>query len=242
MHTGHFPQRRGIEALYSVNLASSPLGDVKNISDLIEALRRKAAATPKGQWIRGDGYDQNELTEKRNPTREDLDKASIDHPIFVSQSAGHMGVANRLALKMAGITKDTPNPRGGVYEKDSKTGEPNGIMEENSGAVSRLIPPLTSPQIQEAVKWTVQNYLSQGVTTATIAGGGISKELWAAGAAGVVPLRVVAMAYTSASAQLPPARMLGDEMMKTGLTIKIVHDGSIQGGYTGYLTKPYYLG
>ncbi len=114
-------------------------------------------------------------------------------------------------------------------------------MEENSAAVSRLIPPLTPAQIQEAIKWTVQNYLAQGVTTATIAGGGISKELWAAGAAGLVPLRVVAMAYTSASAQLPPAHLVGDEMMKTGLTIKIVHDGSIQGGYTGYLTRPYYV-
>lgn len=236
----HFPSA-GIEALYSVNLSSPPLGDVRNINDLIEALRRKAASTPKGQWIRGDGYDQNDLTERRNPTREDLDKASIDHPIFISQSAGHMGVANSLALKMAGITKDTPNPRGGIYEKDPKTGEPNGIMEENSQAVARLIPPLTPAQIQEAIKWCVRNYLSQGVTTATIAGGGIGKALWDAGAAGLVPLRVVAMSYTSPTASLPPAKMQGDEMMKTGLTIKIVHDGSIQGGYTGYLTKPYYL-
>ena len=124
----------------------------------------------------------------------------------------------------------TPNPKGGVYEKDTKTGEPNGIMEENSQAVARLIPPLTPAQMQEAIKWCAQNYLSQGVTTATIAGGGISKALWDASAAGLVPLRIVAMSYTSPAAELPPAKMQGDEMMKTGLTIKIVHDGSIQGG------------
>ncbi|HWE53082.1 MAG TPA: amidohydrolase [Bryobacteraceae bacterium] len=236
----HFPAA-GTEALYSVNLASPPLGDVKNIADLIAALRRKAAVTPKGQWIRGDNYDQNDLAEKRNPTREDLDKASTDHPIFIGQSAGHMGVANSLALKLAGIAKETPDPKVGIYEKDPKTGEPNGIMEENSQAVARLIPPLTPAQIQEAIKWCAQNYVSQGVTTATIAGGGISRAFWAAGAAGLVPLRIVAMNYTSPAANLPPAKLQGDEMMKTGLAIKIVHDGSIQGGYTGYLTKPYYL-
>ncbi len=233
----HFPGA-GTAALYSVNLTSPPLGDVRSIGDLVDALRRKAASTPNGEWIRGGGFDQNELKEGRQPTREDLDRASTEHPIFISHSAGHLAVANSMALRMAGITKDTPNPKGGVYEKDPKTGELNGILEENSQAVARLIP-LTPAQMREAIKWSVRNYLSNGVTTATIAGGGIGKELWAAGKDGLVPLRIVAMSYAPAG-DPAPAGLIGGEMMKTGLTIKIVHDGSIQGGYTGYLTQPYY--
>lgn len=235
----HFPGS-GTAALYSVNLASPPLGDVRTIDDLVAALRRKAANTPKGEWIRGGSYDQNELREHRNPTREDLDRASAEHPIFITQSAGHMAVANSMALKLAGLSKETPQPRGGVYQKDLRTGELNGILEETFGAVARLIPQLTAAQMNEAIRWSAQDYVSKGVTTATIAGGGIGRELRAAGAAGQVPLRVVAMDY--ARADLPPARLMGDEMMKSGLTVKIVHDGSIQGGYTGYLTKPYYTG
>jgi predicted amidohydrolase YtcJ len=106
--------------------------------------------------------------------------------------------------------------------------------------VARLIPRLTAEQEQEAIKWSVNDYLSHGVTTATIAGGGISRGLETASKSGLIPLRIVAMMHGPLEGDFPPAHLIGNEMMKTGLTIgEDVHDGSIQ-GCTGYFTRPYY--
>lgn len=234
----HFPGS-GTSALYTVNLSSPPVGSVKSITDVIDALKKHAQQVPKGQWIRGGGYDQTLLTERRHPTRYDLDKASIDHPIYISHASGHLAVANSMALKLANVTKDTPQPKGGVIQKDLKSGEPNGVFEESGQVVGRLITQLTPAQEQEAIKWSVADYVSHGVTTATIAGGGIGRELDAASKAGLITLRVVAMGRSAPAANSMPAKMIGTEMLKTGLTMKIVHDGSIQ-GFTGYFVQPYH--
>jgi predicted amidohydrolase YtcJ len=234
----HFPGN-GVDALYVVNLGSPPVGPINSIDDLVAALKKKAANTPKGEWIRGSGYDQTLLKEGRHPTRADLDRASTDHPIYISHASGHLGVANSFALKIAEVTKNTPQPPGGVIQKDPKTGEPNGVFEESGGMVARHAPRYTPEQMREAIKWAVKDYAEHGVTTATLAGGGINDGLKAASRDGVLPLRVVAM--LAWNPKLPKAALIGNEMLKTGLTVgEDVHDGSIQ-GYTGYLTKPYYV-
>jgi predicted amidohydrolase YtcJ len=235
----HFPSN-GTTALYVANVQSPPLGPVNSIDDLVGVLKKKAMETPKGQWIRGAGYNQTLLKEGRHPTRYDLDKASTEHPIYISHASGHLGVANSLALKLANITKDTPQPSGGVIQKDPTTGEPNGVFEESGQLVARKIPPFSAEQERTAIKWAVNDYVSHGVTTATPAGGGISDALKQASKEGVLTLRVVAM-LGGWSPDRPKAGLIGDEMLKTGLTIgENVHDGSIQ-GYTGFLSKPYYV-
>ncbi len=235
----HFPGS-GTTALFSVDLSGAPLGNVNSIDELVAALHKRALTTPKGEWIHGNGYDQTLLKEMRHPTRYDLDKASTDHPIFIGHASGHLGVANSLALKLAGITKDTPQPKGGVIEKDPTTGEPDGLFKECGGMVSRLIPPRTAEQQQQAIKWAVRDYVSHGVTTATIAGGSIGGNLKQASEAGWLTLRVVAMQHGPLKGDFPRAHMIGTEMLKTGLTIgEDVHDGSIQ-GCTGYFTVPYF--
>lgn len=234
----HFPGN-GVNALYVVNLQSPPLGPVNSIDDLIAELKKRAQQTPKGQWIRGAGYDQTLLKEGRHPTRFDLDKASPDHPIYISHASGHLGVANSMALKLSEITKATPQPSGGVIQKHAKTGEPNGVFEESGQMVARHVPRYTPAQERDAIKWAVTDYASHGVTTATLAGGGISEALKAASRDGVLPLRVGAM--LAWNPKLPKAGLIGNEMLKTGQTVgESVHDGSIQ-GYTGYLTKPYFV-
>jgi predicted amidohydrolase YtcJ len=235
----HFPGS-GTAALYIVNLSSPPLGPIGSVDDLVAALKAKAAQTPEGDWIRGGGYDQTLLREGRHPTRQELDRASADHPIFITHASGHLSVANTMALKLAGITKASPKPMGGVIQKDPKTGELTGLLEESGNLVEGLIPRLTEDQQQAAIKWSVEDYASHGVTTATLAGGGVSPSLQAASKTGLLSFRVVAMGdlFGEPSA-MTPSKMAGDEMLKTGLTIKIVHDGSIQ-GFTGYLSKPYH--
>jgi predicted amidohydrolase YtcJ len=233
----HFPSG-GINALFVVNLSSPPVGDVSSIDDVVATLRKKASGTPAGEWIRGAGYDQTLLKEGRHPTRADLDKASSQHPILITHASGHLAVANSVALRLAEVVASTPNPASGVIQRDSRTKEPNGVFEENWQAVSRLVPAYTDEQIREAIQWTVRDYASSGVTTATIAGGGVNPVLQVAVDTGAVPLRLNAMSYDSPT--LPPARPTGSKTLRTGRTVKLVADGSIQ-GYTGYLSGPYHV-
>ena len=241
----HFPGS-GRAAVTQIDLNSPPIGAIEDMDQLIAALGARAEELPEGQWISGRGYDDTLLAEQRHPTRSDLDKASTTHPIYISHTSGHLGVANSLALELAGITRDTPNPPGGGVRKDPETGEPDGVFEESGGMVSRLIPPPTSEQTMEAYRVAVEDYVEDGVTTAVIAGGGRGSlaGLQRARDAGILTFRIITMMSRGAPGQPSAAEAggivsgFGDEYLKLG-AIKIVQDGSNQ-GYTGYFTEPYH--
>lgn len=99
--------------------------------DVIEALRAKAKKTRPGKWIMGWGYAPYLLDDKKDLTREDLDRASKKHPICLVHVSVHGAVVNSLALKELGFTKKTPNPPGGIIARDAK-GEPNGVLSESA--------------------------------------------------------------------------------------------------------------
>ena len=241
----HFPGS-GRVAVSSVDLNSPPIGTVETMAELVAALSTRAADTPPGQWVQGRGYDDTLLAEQRHPTREDLDAVSTEHPIYISHTSGHLGVANSVALELAGITRTTPDPPGGVIQKDPDTGEPNGVFEESGGMVSRLIPPPTRDQQLEAFRWAVQDYVEDGVTTAVIAGGSRTSliNLREARDEGLLSLRIITMMSRGNPEQPSAAEAgglgshFGDTRLKVG-AIKIVQDGSNQ-GYTGYFTEPYH--
>lgn len=238
----HFDMAAAIH--YTVDLNSPPVGAINSIDDLIQALKKKAQETPRGQWVMGFGYDQTLLREKRQPTRYDLDKASTDHPIFIYHTSGHLSVANSLALKMAGVTKDTPQPKGGAIERNPETGEPTGLLEERGDIVSRLIPPLSLDQYMEGLKWAGQDYAKAGVTTSVIAGSTRDSliRLQEARRKGLLSIRFTVMGDRGNNGPEGTGVLtgFGDEWMKIGPIGEAVHDGSIQ-GYTGYLSKPYYV-
>ena len=241
----HFPGS-GRVAVTQVDLNSPPIGAIENMDQLVAALRARAEELPEGQWVSGRGYDDTLLAEQRHPTREDLDRASTTHPIYISHTSGHLGVANSLALELAGVTRDTPDPPGGVVRKDPDTGEPDGVFEESGGMVSRLIPPPTPEQTMESYRAAVEDYVEDGVTTAVIAGGGRGSlaGLQRARDTGILTFRIITMMSRGAPGQRTPAEAggivsgFGDEYLKLG-AIKIIQDGSNQ-GYTGYFTEPYH--
>ncbi len=242
----HFPGS-GRVALFSADLNSPPIGPIRDMDGLVAALADRARTTPKGEWIRGRGYDDTLIAEKRHPTRDDLDRASTEHPIFISHISGHLAVANSTALQMAGVDRDSPDPPGGVIRKDSRTGEPNGVFEEVSSMVSRLIPPLDEDQRLEAVRWSVEDYVEDGVTTAVIAGGSANtmRDLQRAAKEGILSLRIVMMGRKGTLEERSLGEegafesAAGDERVRLG-AVKLVQDGSIQ-GYTGYLREPYHV-
>jgi len=108
---------------------------VTSIAGLQAKLAAKAGTLPKGEWVVGVREDDSKLAEKRHPNRWDLDEACPDHPCIISTVGGHFSVANSLAFESAGVSKDTPDPVGGVFERDPETGELTGGLHETARAV-----------------------------------------------------------------------------------------------------------
>lgn len=243
---GHFPSS-GLIAKHFVDLNSPPIGNVTTINEMVALLAAKAAVTPKGEWIQGRGYDDTLIQEMRHPTRWDLDRASTDHPIYIGHISGHLSVANSVALDLAGLTKDTPQPFGGKVRKDPDTGEPNGVLEEPPamGQVGKLLPEFSEADMIEAVEIAAKGYASVGITTAQQGatapnGADVFVEAYRQGR---LPIRVhvwpvlqamVAVVNNSGVLKQPDA-----DGMVVYRSVKGFADGSIQ-GYTGYLSQPYH--
>jgi predicted amidohydrolase YtcJ len=144
---------------------------VEAIDDIIERLRAEAAKTPPGQWIKGWGYAHYHLKENRPLTREDLDKATTDHPILIIQVSGHAGVVNSAGLETFGYNKDTPDPPGGTIRRDPETGEPTGILDET--AVTEQINMLFAQEVMgwpqekrfEMIETAARHYNEAGITS-----------------------------------------------------------------------------
>ncbi|MBS1830632.1 MAG: amidohydrolase [Acidobacteria bacterium] len=238
----HFPSS-GLAALYQVDLNSPPMGALRNMSELIAALSTKAQTTPQGEWIIGRGYDDTLLAERRHPTRQDLDRVSTQHPVYIVHTSGHLAAANTKALAIAGVNKSTPQPKGGRIRIDPATGEPTGVIEESLGLVSKHLPQVTLEQTLQAMRHDGKIYAAKGVTTTVVAGASRQRmiEFKTAIARNFVPIRINALlAGAAAPATIQEAagfRSLNGQLQVTG--VKLFADGSIQ-GYTGHLAAPYH--
>ncbi len=224
---------------FVADLNSPPIGTVRNMDDVVALLvAQKAKVGPQG-WVSGSGYDDTLIAENRHPTRADLDRVSTTQPVYITHVSGHLSVANSVALALAGITANTPNPPGGAIRKDDK-GEPNGVLEETaSGLVGKFRPALTEEQLQEGIRLAAKRYASQGVTTAnegfTSAAG--VQRLEQAVQAGKLPIRVVAWPTLDSMADVDKVPLKSGKVKVGG--VKDFADGSIQ-GYTGYLGQHYH--
>ena len=119
---------RGARRVMGVLDLSQEAG-VRSIEDIKARIKEKAESTPEGEWIFGDLEDDSKLLEKRHPTRCDLDEAALHHPVMISTVGGHFYITNTKALEMAGITEETPDPVGGVFERNSEGELTGGLYE-----------------------------------------------------------------------------------------------------------------
>ena len=139
----------GASRLYRLDL-SYP--NVENIGDVQRLVAEQAARVEEGEWVRGGGWDEGKLDELRYIHASDLDEIAAGRPVWLSHTMGHYGVANSMALEMAGITAETPDPPGGTIDRDAD-GEPTGVLKESAqGLVSRLIPGLGPEQQREGIR------------------------------------------------------------------------------------------
>ncbi|MDO8472797.1 MAG: amidohydrolase family protein, partial [Dehalococcoidia bacterium] len=146
------------------SLDCSP-SSVRSISDIKNRLRERAQTTPNGTWIECNGYNQFYLAEGRHPNRHDLDEATRDHPVKLNHFSGHTSVLNSTGLELAGIHGATPEPPGGVIERELDTGLPNGLLHEMNYVVDSLIPSPSYEQLRKEVADADRRYLSLGVTS-----------------------------------------------------------------------------
>jgi predicted amidohydrolase YtcJ len=135
--------------------------DSTSRADFAARLGAAARARP-GMWIRGGSWDEQRLGGEL-PTRQWIDAATGDTPVAVPRTDLHTYLLNSVALKLAGITRDTPDPAGGVIVRDSK-GEPTGILKDNAQSlVERVIPAPTDAETDEAMRGGIAHGLSKGV-------------------------------------------------------------------------------
>jgi len=117
------------------------------------------------EWLRGYGYDEFFLVEKRHPTKQDLDSVSLDRPIILRHRTGHAAVLNSAALQHAGIHRDFVPPDGGSIERDPWNGEPTGVVYELEKFLRTVVPPLPSQDFFAGVKQANLALLRHGVTS-----------------------------------------------------------------------------
>jgi predicted amidohydrolase YtcJ len=244
---GHLALAMGFVDL--LNASSPPVGPMESVEDIVEALRARIEEQeiPAGQMVAGYGYDDSLLAEGRHPHRDDLDRASSEHPIALLHVSGHLATANSLALELFGYRDGTPDPPGGVIRRRPGTRVPNGVLEETaaSGPLFTQLAGAASPeefarQVQAAIDYNTQ----YGITT--IQDGAASREMVAGlrALAQQRPLQVDVAAYVVGNAMTDDASIaeIGyTRSYENGLRIagvKFVLDGSPQ-GRTAWLTQPY---
>ncbi len=138
---------------------------IGSISDIQKIVADEAATLSKGEWISGAREDDYKLVEKRHPTRWELDEASPDNPVMISTVGGHFSIANSKAFEMAGVTKETPDPVGGMFDRDPETGELTGGLHEKAvGIIQRARPPRKDLDREEAAE-TVKNMMLENAST-----------------------------------------------------------------------------
>ena len=165
----------GAQRLYVVDL-SYPA--VKNMEDVGRAVREQATKLSPNAWIEGRGWDEGKLTERRVITARDIDRAAGEHPVYLTNTTGHYGVANSVALKLAGITKDTPDPPSGTIDR-YPDGTPTGVLKESAQSlVRRLVPDRTADEMARGIRELAAAFNAEGMTGAKDPG--ISASTWEA--------------------------------------------------------------
>jgi predicted amidohydrolase YtcJ len=126
-------------------------------------LAQCVAGKKPGEWITGRAYEAASFG-KTPPNKAMLDKIAPNNPVMFTDISGHSSWVNSAALKIAGITRDTPDPKGGIIERDAK-GEPTGVLREYASfAVGAKVPPATHADTVRALQWALNTMLAQGIT------------------------------------------------------------------------------
>ena len=217
--------------------------DLRSIAAIQAALRERSAKTPSGQWVLGFKYDDTKTSDVRKLTLQDLDAAVPDHPVLVTHRGGHEAFGNSLALKLAKVNEQTPDPSGGQFEHDPAGHLTGRINERAIEAFNQVIPSAYSrDDYREGVKLISKMMTRTGITSVGDALGSPA-DLQAyqdARDSGDLLFRVYCFIYSSSIDRMIAAGVrtgFGDEWVRVG-GMKQIADGAIS-GRTARLSQPY---
>jgi predicted amidohydrolase YtcJ len=230
-----------------IHIRSNPphyidLTGTSSVAQIRDLVAEKAEEVGPGNWITGYGWSEDELEEQRRPLIGDLDEAAPGHPVILTRAGGHSAVVSSTALALAGIDATTPQPDGGMIERDDN-GDLNGIIRERQELVGKLVPETPAVDLRPSLAANLEALFQKGITSIVQASDTIDHygewEVVYADRPGMLPRASVQVAYEGREAMKAFGRTTGDgdEFLKVG-AIKIFADG----GFTGpaaYTTKPY---
>ena len=236
----------GTTLLYEVLVGNPYEVEFVSIDSIIEKLRAKAAATPKGMWVEGYFYDDTKVTDKRLITVHDLDQVSTDHPVAVHHRGGHTSFYNSKAFQLAGITRDTPPVPGGTFDRDAG-GDLNGRVSDNAldvfdkvGQRPEYSPEQTLERERAGLSFISKQFARYGLTSVCHESGNL-RALEQIRERGQLKHRV---SYEANGVQLEAmissgmSTGLGDEWLRLGATYEHTVDGSFS-ERTMALSTPY---
>lgn len=230
-----------------VNLSSPPVGPVGNIDDIVRLMKARVESKgmTAGTWVVGYGYDDSLLKEQRHPTRQDLDRASNEYPIYLQHVSGHLAAVNSAALAAVGMSGETGDPPGGVIRRLPGSREPNGVLEETAVGSFRaeLMRQFDEGRFRELLRQAISVHAQYGITTIQDGASSLADIAVMRAEAARKPYQVDVVAY-------PAVNALDDETLASieredrysgGFRVggvKFWLDGSPQ-GRTAYLSQPY---
>jgi predicted amidohydrolase YtcJ len=221
---------------------------MRSVSDYQRAVREFIAGRPGLEVVRGSGW-SNTVFDGKGPRREVLDAVVAGIPAALSSEDGHSTWVNTKTLELAGVTKDTPDPPGGVIERDPGTGEPSGTLRESAARLlDDVIPDFTAEEIARGLEEYQKMALGFGITTAHEASLDLGESSLAAYGAlerdGKLRMRFRASLYADPKEGIAQVAVLEAErakhagpLFRTGAA-KIFVDGVVEGS-TAFLKEPY---
>ena len=236
----------GTTLLYEVLVGNPYEVEFVTIASIIDKLRTKARQTPPGTWVEGYFFDDTKLKDNRPLDVHDLDQVSTDHPVAVHHRGGHTAFYNSKALEMADVNRNTPNPQGGTFDRNT-SGDLNGRVSDRAMAVVSRVgkrPSFTEEQRaqrdRDGLAYISKQFVRYGVTSVHHEGGNLAalQQVRASGdllhrvsyeAAGRVLDSMIAGGIMSG---------FGDEWIRLGATSEHTIDGSFS-ERTMALSVPY---
>ncbi|HEX2835321.1 MAG TPA: amidohydrolase [Thermoanaerobaculia bacterium] len=156
----------------SLQLERVQLRDARSLDLFVERIAERASHMSAGSWITGGGWDEQSWSPAVPPARQHIDALTPGHPVFVTRLDLHMGLANSVALRLAGITRETPDPPGGTIVRDGR-GEPTGILKDTAMRLVTSIIPVPSVEervavmrrgLHEAARRGITSFCDMGIT------------------------------------------------------------------------------
>jgi hypothetical protein len=218
------------------------LNDATSAEEFARRIADRAKKTSSGEWIMGGDWDETKWNPAVFPTKELIDAATGNTPVFVNRYDGHMALANSAALKLAGVTANTQDPPGGKIVRDAR-GNPTGALKDAAmDYVYKVVPPLTHDQRMHAVRRALAHAASLGVTSvqdmnpdyADIA---IFSELLDRGDLTARIYAAPLITQVDDQTRIGIRRAFGSSLLRIG-ALKAYADGSLGSG-TAYFFEPF---